>query len=820
MSTQKFFDWQRLCASLRGLLGAVAGIVACQVILYGPSLLGLKILLPLDILTQAQFCIPRTAETANILPHDPIMSDLVLFSEPARKIALSEFRAGRAPLWSPYEYAGAATWRYPYCPMWLLNYLFKSPVALAWSQLFLAVVTGLGAYFFFRHALGVGWLPAACAACCFPISGTFIIWQGMGTPPVIAWLPWLLLAVDRAVRRPWSWGGPATALFTWLTIIAGAVDIAGEVLLASGIYAIWCYFDQYGRHSMAWRSAVSLLGVGSGWAAGFLLSAFVLFPMVEYAHTGSRMLQRVHGSEERPPEGLSALPQVVLPEMYGLTQPGSVYIADGNRPESSASAYAGLIATLFVAPLAWCSRRHRSVNVLWMILGFLGLSWALNVPGIVTAMRMPGLNMMSYNRWVFVTSFCTLAMAAVGLDVFWKGAIPRRIWFALPSTLLMILFGWCVYRVFVLPEPIATQLGEAVRNGRQITWISNIADVMTIQNSFRRSSAIAATLHLAGIAGWLLVWFQAKLPAWKGYALGGFLIADLLWFGWDVSAQCDWRFYYPRIPALEQIARATPGRVVGFNCLPAKLAQVYGLRDVRGYDGVDPARYLDLMRIAADPRTPALPYAAIQWYVPKVSPEPPDGIRLSPVLDMLGVRYVIFRGEPPEPLRPAIQSPDYWVLVNHNALPRVFVPRRVEMVTEDISRLARLSADDFDPHNVAFVESPVSLPMDCRGAAEFVTDEPTRIKLSVRMDTPGLLVLADRWDNGWRASLDGHPVPILRTNHALRGIVVPAGTSLVEFRYQPSSLTLGLILAGLAMVVLVGWIGMLARINRNAPAGI
>ena len=30
--------------------------------------------------------------------------------------------------------------------------------------------------------------------------------------------------------------------------------------------------------------------------------------------------------------------------------------------ESSAAAYAGVLATLLVAPLAWCSRRHRSIN--------------------------------------------------------------------------------------------------------------------------------------------------------------------------------------------------------------------------------------------------------------------------------------------------------------------------------------------------------------------------------------------------------------------------------------------------------------------------
>ena len=54
-----------------------------------------------------------------------------------------------------------------------------------------------------------------------------------------------------------------------------------------------------------------------GWGLGFLLAAPHLLPLLEYAQTGSRVVQRSEGNEERPPIGLAALPQVVLPDMYG-----------------------------------------------------------------------------------------------------------------------------------------------------------------------------------------------------------------------------------------------------------------------------------------------------------------------------------------------------------------------------------------------------------------------------------------------------------------------------------------------------------------------
>ena len=83
------------------------------------------------------------------------------------------------------------------------------------------------------------------------------------------------------------------------------------------------------------------------------------------------------------------------------------------------------------------------------------------------------------------------------------------------------------------------------------------------------------------------------------------------------------------------------------------------------------------------------------------------------------------------------------------------------------------------------------------------------------MKTPGLVVLSDLWDQGWRAYLDGQQVPILRTNHAVRGVVVTAGNSELEFRYEPRSVAWGLKLAGLAVGILMGWSGTIVWGGRK-----
>ena len=173
------------------------------------------------------------------------------------------------------------------------------------------------------------------------------------------------------------------------------------------------------------------------------------------------------------------------------------------------------------------------------LLIFLGLSWCLNVPGVVDLLRLPGLKLMSHNRLVFVGSFAILALASIGLDALLRGEVSRRRWFLLPAAVLAALGIWCFYRALVLPDPIAASQEEAIR-----MW-------------FIRSSAVAGTLCALGVAGWMLLSSRNVSRRWLVPALGIFLVGDLLWFAHDRSAQCDPALYYPRIPVLEEIAKST-----------------------------------------------------------------------------------------------------------------------------------------------------------------------------------------------------------------------------------------------------------------------
>lgn len=796
-----FPQWVRAAAVL-------GGIALGQVVLYGPCLAGRKILLPLDELAQPGIYLPRTPEVANIPRHDHALSDRVFYFEPTRRFQASEMRAGRFPMWNPYQYAGVpfAT-QYRFSPFLLISCLTLSPVLLPWAQLLIALTAGLGAFLFCRRALQVAFWPAAVAAWCYPLTGTFALWLGFPSlPPPIAWLPWVLFACDRVLRNP-TWSSTAAlSLTTCLTLVSGQLDVAAQVLLVSGLYSAW----RLPEERLPARARTAALALVAGWGLGILLAGPHILPLLEYAQTSARMAQRGTGKEERPPVGWSALPQAILPDMYGATRYGSIRLENPVQLESSALAYAGLIATLFLAPLAWCDRRRRSDTVFWTLLGFLGLGWCVDMPGLVDLLRLPGLNMMSHNRLAFATSFSIMVLASVGLDALWKGQVARRWWFWVPAALLAGLSLWCIYRTVVLPgQNLWAQAEAAVRKGGEWGWIHDASGLRLAKGWFVRRYWASASLCALGVACWVLLWLKETRPRWVLHALGVLLVADLLYFGYG-PAQSDPALYYPPVPVLQEIAKSPPGRVIGANCLPASLAQTQGLSDIRGYDGMDPARMMDLMRETIDPRSVTPPYALTQFAIPRGVLTPAGDLRLPPLLDMLNVRYIIFRGTPPKGFRPDFRGFDYWALVNRHAVDRVFIPRHVEVASDPEARLSKLTSPQFDPREVAYIESPVALPVRCRGAAKILTEIPTHVTVSVQMETDGLVVLSDLWDKGWRATLNGKSVPILRANHAVRGVVVPAGTWQLEFRYEPASLALGLWLSGFAAAVLLCGLGTAA----------
>jgi hypothetical protein len=807
MPISKSNETRHSASRFSGAVILLAGLIVPQAVLYGPSLIGRKILLPLDLLALRGAYLPKTEQYAKVEPFDSTLVDEVFLFEFERRFATEEFRAGRLPLWNPYIYLSTpfVVWD-KYSPFNLVYYLFPVPETLAWIQLLKSIVAGVGAYVFFRRVVGVGFWPATIGGWCYPLSGFFLLWQGYPHSSVTAWLPWMFLSVDSVLRRPLGWGGPALAGLTSLVLIT-RIDVGAQVLLASGLFALWCLGREQVRQPGLRRALAGGVAISAAWTIGFLLAAPYLLPLAEYTRSGDRMLRREAGQEERPPGDLRELPRLLLPTIYGDMHRGAWLLPGGNLLESPAGAYTGLLATLVLTPLAWCSRRHWAINGFCLFLIVVALSWSLGLPGFVWIFRRPGLNLLSHNRFVFAVSFALLSLAVVGLEVLWQESPPRRWWFAVPTAVILVLGVWCWmhFAVLPLPEPLATQLETQLRHGSIYQNVSSRAELQEARADYILNQLYGVVLCCLALVGWLLLWFRRAGTLFRP-VLVTLLLGELLWFGYDRNPQCSLDLYYPRLPVLEQIAEAPPGRVLGIGCLPPNLTMAYHLRDIRGYDSIDPRLVIELLDRVRDPRGITAEYARLQHYLPVLSGDPSGKLRLPPVLDMLGVRYLIFRGSPPPGIQTRFTASHYWAMENERALPRAFVPQRVEPAPAPDRLLELLASPHFDPHSVAYVEETLSSPSGCRGTATIVRETPTEVVVTTEMETPGLVVLTDMWYEGWHAYLENADVPILRTNHCLRGVLTPAGQSTIVFRYEPSSFTRGIQLLMVGTVFLGAWL--------------
>jgi hypothetical protein len=97
---------------------------------------------------------------------------------------------------------------------------------------------------------------------------------------------------------------------------------------------------------------------------------------------------------------------------------------------------------------------------------------------------------------------------------------------------------------------------------------------------------------------------------------------------------------------------------------------------------------------------------------------------------------------------------------------------------------------------------------------------PGHIVLNADATRPALLVVAESYDPGWRATLDGRSATILRANYLSQGLVVPQGKHTVQLDYQPDSFRYGALIsvAGLASLLgLAGW-AIMGRKRSSASA--
>lgn len=174
-------------------------------------------------------------------------------------------------------------------------------------------------------------------------------------------------------------------------------------------------------------------------------------------------------------------------------------------------------------------------------------------------------------------------------------------------------------------------------------------------------------------------------------------------------------------------------------------------------------------------------------------------------------------------------APTHAIVQLNNYLPKVSLLTKVEDFPDDEALLKRLADDQWNPfasvlvrqEDLAAVLAQAGAKGDAGTAklkpeAKLVLYSDQRVEIAVQSPVPATLLIDDRYDAGWKATLNGKLAKLFPADFILSGLSVPAGTSKVVLTYEVPLTPYYVQLIVLALIA--GWAmgaAVLARINRK-----
>jgi hypothetical protein len=275
----------------------------------------------------------------------------------------------------------------------------------------------------------------------------------------------------------------------------------------------------------------------------------------------------------------------------------------------------------------------------------------------------------------------------------------------------------------------------------------------------------------------------------------------------------SWDMFEHPLPFLRLIRLEAPmGRILGFGIPPANVNgayRVYGLNSLMTFT---PPRVYELYRRYGE--------SAASVFMTLPSTVPPER-----VLDHAHVRFLSAYVAVPEDVQ-RLEARGYLkkfddgfvALFERTCAPRFYFSSEYRVV----STAGALDAIASAPPREVVVEERPSTPH-----APNAPDDPgvaiesyrfNSMRLTVDAPRPGLVYASESFFDGWTATVNGLPAPILPANYAFRAVEVPAGRATVEFRYQPPGLTAGLCVTATSIVIALALLVAPSPRQRTRPA--
>lgn len=708
-----------------------------------------------------------------------------------------EIRSGRLPLWNPFVFGGMPASSepqtqtfYPSNALWLV----LEPDTALKITLLLHVVIGSVLMFGLAREIGASATGAAVSALAFGLHGQMVLYSFAGWTQVVAPMaltPGVLWMLIRAFRpglaaRAIGIGG----FILGLQLLAGSPEWARYTLLA-GLFIVLA-------HPVATRAR--RLSAGAAMLAiGMLIGAPQVLPTIDAALRSTRGQRAMASETTLHGAGMPfvTLPTLVAPRVFGpwdldVSTDGIAHKALGARVSFGESLiYVGVLPlALAVAAVA----RRRRETAAWSLMTLTALALALNdvlhlqcaldwlVP-LHSVFRSPA-------RFVFVSSLGLAVLA--GLGATWletAGRLSRRtiVGGAAAAGLLAAAAGAllalrdpiiaAVTSRVTFPDLVMARVAETGSNPASLAWWALGQSALALA-----TAAVLIALSVAAAA-----WFAARPGQGRAYAMTAVISLDLLLFATPfLTSVVDLdRLYAPDLALLAPLADQPAAKVVtepGLLHSGPNVAMMARTRVLGGYDTFVLPEFDRLRQTTVNPHA----------------------------LAAAGITHTLVTRDG----APALAALD-------GARGRAWWAGRA-ITRPDADSAAALLASPV-PLDFVALDDAAAPSLDSRspGGADIRidADAPGRFDAHVTAPSDGWLVVTEVFYPGWSATVNGEPADVRRAFGSLQTVAVPAGTSMVALRYEPTLLRAAAAAAGfgLLLVILLIGLSLAGRAPRRAP---
>lgn len=715
---------------------------------------------------------PQGVPFKNFLITDPVRQQY-----PWRYLSLKQLFSGEMPLWNPYSFAG-----YPllanlqsafFYPLNIL-YLFL-PFNLGWSlQIFLQpLLTSLFLYLYLRE-LNLRKEASLLGAISFSFSGFSMAWLEWNTLLQVAlWLPLVLLLEEKILsflskrinNKKIIFFITLLILFKSFYLLAGHLQTAFYLAIFSAIYLIvrvWqIYLSLNVEQKKKFLKSIILFILIDIIIISILISVQFI-PLFQFILNSERSTNTLSWTKEGWFIPYVQLLQFLVPDFFG--NPATLnYWGTWNYAEMVG--YLGIFP-LMVATAAMIWRRDRKT----LFFGFfffvcLVLATPTFFAKLPFILQIPIISTSQPTRLLFLIDFSLSVLAALGFDYL------LRIKIKLKQIAKLIIFFLFLFSLLWLILIFGKQY-------LPLTWLNNFTVI-------KRNLTLPTVLVL--VSSLLLIAFfirRIKISTIIASLLITLTIFDLLRFGLKFNPFVKKDFLFPETKTIRFLTEKKQTDIFRImttddRLFPPNFSNYYQIQDVAGYDPLFPRDYAELVA-AWERNKPDISYIDFNRII-----SPKD--YSSRIADLLNVKYVLSLSDlTSKKLVKVISEGQTSVYENKNVFKRAFLVNSYYFAENKQRAIEAFFNPGVDLSRTAIVYEPVkidssqlNLSVETVKITKYTENE---IQIEANTSSTRLLVLTDTYYPSWKVYIDGRESKILKVDYAFRGVIIPKGRHIINFK--------------------------------------